>query len=76
MWMKNTPLPLDIIFVDEAGRIVYIANAKPLSEEMLGPLTPVETVIEIAGGRAAALGITVGDTVHYGIKGRPSAMAQ
>jgi uncharacterized membrane protein (UPF0127 family) len=74
-WMKNTVIPLDILFVDEAGRIVYIAKATPLSEEQVGPDSPIETVIEIAGGRAAKHGIAVGDKVTYAITGKPRAMA-
>ena len=74
-WMKNTLIPLDILFVDEAGRIVYIAKAQALSEEQVGPESPIETVIEIAGGRAAKSGIAVGDKVTYAITGKPRAMA-
>ncbi len=65
-WMKNTLIPLDMLFVDEAGRIVYITTAKPLSLSQVGPKSPVNTVIEIAGGRAAHEGISVGDKVQYG----------
>lgn len=74
-WMKNTLIPLDILFVDEAGSIVYIVTAEPLSEIPVGPDSPVATVIELAGGRAAKSGITVGDKVTYDIDSRPSAMA-
>jgi uncharacterized protein len=64
-WMKNTLIPLDMLFVDEACRIVYIHTAKPLSLTPVGPETPVTTVIEIAGGRAKREGIHVGDRVRY-----------
>lgn len=74
-WMKDTLLPLDILFVDEAGRIVYIATAHPLSLEYVGSNIPVETVIEIAGGRAAHEGIAVGDKVTYEINTSPRSMA-
>ena len=74
-WMKDTLIPLDILFVDEAGSIVYIVTGKPLSEEPVGPTGPVATVIELAGGRAARNGIAVGDKVTYDIDSRPSAMA-
>jgi uncharacterized protein len=74
-WMKNTLIPLDILFVDEAGSIVYIVIAKPLSEIPVGPDSPVATVIELAGGRTAKSGITVGDKVTYDIDSRPGAMA-
>jgi uncharacterized protein len=75
-WMKNTLIPLDILFVDEAGRIVYIAKAQALSEEQVGPDSPIETVIEIAGGRAAKNGIAVGDKVRYEIETYPHNIAR
>lgn len=64
-WMKNTPLPLDMLFVDASRRIVYIGHGIPLSEEPVGPAGKVLAVFEIAGGRAAKEGIRVGDTIEY-----------
>ena len=75
-WMKNTLIPLDILFVDEAGSIVYIVTGKPLSEEPVGPDGPVATVIELQGGRAARDGIAVGDRVKYDIDRNPKLIAQ
>ena len=64
MWMKNTPLPLDMLFVDGNGKIVSIVqNAKPESEDIIDPKKPVRAVIELLGGVAAAKGIHVGDRV-------------
>jgi uncharacterized membrane protein (UPF0127 family) len=64
MWMRNTYLPLDMLFVDGAGRIVHIAReTTPLSEKTITAGRPVRGVIEIAGGQAAKLGIAVGDLV-------------
>jgi uncharacterized membrane protein (UPF0127 family) len=66
-WMKNTLIPLDIIFIGADGHILNIATAKPLDE------TPVQSrgfsrgVLEIAGGRAAELGIQPGDQVKASI---------
>ena len=66
-WMKNTLIPLDIIFIRADGRIARIAaRTTPLS---LAPVTsgePVAAVFEIAGGRAAQLAIAVGDRVTWG----------
>jgi len=64
-WMKDTLIPLDMLFVDEAGRIVYITTAMPLSLIPVGPDVPVRSVIDIAGGRAAREAIKVGDIVSY-----------
>lgn len=75
-WMKDTWIALDMLFVDEAGTIVYITTAKPLSLKPVGPQTPVDTVIEIDGGRALREGIHVGDKVSYAIKKHPRSLAR
>jgi len=63
-WMKNTPLPLDMLFIDRSGEILAIhANAVPYSEDVIYAEMPVKSVLEINGGRAAALGIQPGDRV-------------
>jgi uncharacterized membrane protein (UPF0127 family) len=62
-WMKDTLIPLDIIFVRPDGTIARITNAKPLDETSLPSGEPVSMVLEIAGGRAAELGIREGDPV-------------
>ena len=68
MWMKNTLIPLDMLFMDETGEVIAIArNAVPGSLRSLGPGVPVRAVLEIAGGRAKELGITPGDTVEHPI---------
>ena len=65
MWMKNTKLPLDMIFIDSAGRITHIAaNTVPMSEAIIPSEGPVRAVLEIGGGESARLGIEVGDKVH------------
>jgi uncharacterized membrane protein (UPF0127 family) len=63
-WMKNTLIPLDMIFIDGRGRIVNIAqSAKPLSEDVLYSKGPVRAVLEVIGGTAHRLGIEPGDRV-------------
>jgi len=65
-WMKNTPLPLDIIFVDEGGQIINIAaNTVPYSLDPVSAIGLTGAVLEIPGGRAAELGIEPGDTVEW-----------
>ncbi len=65
-WMKNTPIPLDIIFVGLDGRITNIAAmTEPYSEEPVYSVGSVSAVLEIAGGRAEELGIEAGDQVSW-----------
>lgn len=65
-WMKNTLIPLDMIFVRADGTIARIAaNTVPLSLAGVGVEEPVAAVLEIAGGRSAALGIREGDRVRW-----------
>ena len=70
MWMKNTYIPLDIIFIDETGQILNIAKqATPLSLDEILSAGPVRGVLEIAGGRSDQLGIEAGDVVKHRIFG-------
>ena len=65
-WMRNTLIPLDLIFIREDGSIARIAaNAVPLSEDSIAVDEPVAAVLEIAGGRSAELGIGEGDRVAW-----------
>ena len=67
-WMKNTLIPLDIIFIAPDGRILNIApNAVPLSEMALPSAGAVRGVLELRGGRAGELGILPGDVVRHRI---------
>ena len=64
-WMRNTFIPLDMIYVRADGTIARIATATPHSLESVSSYEPVVAVLEIAGGRAAELGIREGDRVSY-----------
>ena len=65
-WMKNTLIPLDMIFIREDHRIARIAgNVTPRSLDTVPAGEPVIAVLEIAGGRSNELGIKVGDTVEW-----------
>jgi len=72
MWMKNTYIPLDMIFIQGDGRILRIAeNTTPLSERIIASGGPVRAVLEVIGGTAQKLGIAPGDRVaHPMFRGR------
>ena len=66
MWMKNTPLPLDMLFVDKAGLVVGVAeNTKPQTLDVISSPQPVQYVLEINAGQAAAHGIKAGDRLVH-----------
>jgi len=68
MWMKNTLIPLDMIFIGADGRIRQIAeNTKPLSTRLISSSGPARAVLEINAGAARKLGIAVGDRVLHTI---------
>jgi uncharacterized protein len=69
-WMKNTYIPLDMIFIRGDGRILRIAeNTVPLSETLVPSGGPVRAVLEVIGGTAKKLGIAPGDRVGHAIFG-------
>lgn len=66
MWMRNTYIPLDMLFIRADGVIHRIeAKAEPLSDRVIASDGPVFAVLEIAGGAAARLGIKPGDKVRH-----------
>jgi uncharacterized protein len=68
-WMKNTVIPLDIIFVRSNGTIESIAeNTVPYSTDPVVSGEPVAAVLELRGGLTAELGIAAGDTVVWQAK--------
>lgn len=63
-WMKNTFVPLDMVFFDKEGKVVKIVqNAEPLSEKSIPSEVPVAGVLELAGGAGVQYGIKIGDTI-------------
>ena len=73
MWMRNTLIPLDMLFVDAQGRIVNIyERAVPESDNVIAAAAPVRYVIELNGGTAARLGMAPGDKVESPIIGNAS----
>jgi len=70
MWMKNTLIPLDMLFIDAQGKVVYIRErTTPQSIDLISSPMPVKAVLELAGGECAALGIKVGDQVRQRLFG-------
>lgn len=72
MWMKNTYVSLDMIFIRADGRIAHIAeNTTPHSEAIVSSRVPVRGVLEVVAGTAKMLGIQPGDKVtHRWFSGR------
>lgn len=64
-WMRNTVIPLDMIFVGTDGRILNIITATPYDESPQRSAGTVKAVLELNGGRAKQLGIAPGDTVSW-----------
>lgn len=68
MWMRNTYVSLDMIFIRADGTIANIAaNTKPLSEDSIPSAGPVKSVLEVVAGSAARYGIQAGDKVAHRI---------
>lgn len=64
MWMKNTLIPLDMLFLDAGGRIVDLhERAVPYSTDVIASKAPARFVVELNGGTVARFGIKVGDRV-------------
>jgi len=67
-WMKDTYLPLDMIFVSQEGRVVSIKHdAKPMDESLIPSGAPTLGVLEVNAGVADAIGLKVGDVVKHPI---------
>ena len=71
-WMRNTRLPLDMLFIGDDGRVAGVkADAVPYSEEPIPSPGPVRAVLEVNAGTARRLGIRPGDQVGGSIFGPP-----
>ena len=65
-WMKNTMIPLDMLFADSNGKVLgIVANAKPFSETPVGGFAGTLYVLEVNGGYAAAHHIVTGDQMKF-----------
>ncbi|MDX5592837.1 DUF192 domain-containing protein [Pseudovibrio sp. SPO723] len=68
-WMKNTPLPLDIIFLTDDWRVHHVhENAEPFSESVISSRGPVRYVVEFEAGMATRTGLSRGDQFRLGVE--------
>lgn len=66
MWMKNTPLPLDIVFVDADSQVINVhRRTTPFSEEPIEPAAPRKFVVEVRAGFADKFGVTDSSWVRW-----------
>ncbi|MEX2525871.1 MAG: DUF192 domain-containing protein [Gammaproteobacteria bacterium] len=66
MWMKNTHIPLDMLFIDAEGQILHIEeNTEPMSLDTISSGGKARAVLELSAGQAAKQGIRPGDRVEY-----------
>lgn len=64
-WMKNTPMPLDLIFIGQDGRVRAVMRGEPFSTAVISPRTPVRFVLEVKAGIAEKAGIGEGDRLRH-----------
>jgi uncharacterized membrane protein (UPF0127 family) len=71
-WMKNTPMPLDIVFIGEDGKVLDILPGEPFSEALISPGTTVYVryVLELKRGIAAKNGIADGSAIRHPVIAR------
>ncbi|MHC5225246.1 DUF192 domain-containing protein [Ignatzschineria sp. LJL83] len=70
-WMKNTLIPLDIIYINEQGNVVHIATAQPCKIQncpSYPSVYPAKYVLELNAGRAEELGLSAGDNLNWAWK--------
>jgi uncharacterized protein len=64
-WMKNTPMPLDLVFIGEDGRIIAVLQGEPFSEASISPGEPSRFVLELKAGIAQEKGLAEGDRIRH-----------
>ena len=70
MWMKNTFIPLDMVFADRGGVVRRIVrNARPRSLDTISSRVPVRAVLELNGGEAGRIGLAAGDRLRHPVFG-------
>ena len=68
-WMKNTMIPLDMIWLDSEGKVLFVSASTPPCKAdpcpSYGPTTPAANVLELAGGMAKKEGVLVGSVLKF-----------
>ncbi|MBE7185366.1 MAG: DUF192 domain-containing protein [Methylobacterium mesophilicum] len=64
-WMRNTPMPLDLLFIGSDGRVKRILKGEPYSDATIAPGVPVRFVLELKQGSARKLGIKEGSRLEH-----------
>jgi len=64
-WMENTPMPLDLVFINEDGRVGKVMEGVPFSRATISPGAPMRFVLELKQGTASKLGIKPGDRLRH-----------
>jgi uncharacterized membrane protein (UPF0127 family) len=64
-WMKNTPMPLDLVFIGKRGDVKAVRHGKPFSTDVISPNEPVRFVLELKAGIAEKAGIADGTVVRH-----------
>jgi uncharacterized protein len=72
-WMKNTVMPLDLLFISQDGTVQAVLEGEPFSEAVISPGVPVRFVLELKAGTAAANHIEAGDKASHPAIGRAAA---
>lgn len=71
MWMKNTYIPLDMIFIGADGKVRGVRSAKPHSTDIITIDAPAKAVLEVVAGTAKRIGLAPGDRVNHRIFENP-----
>jgi uncharacterized membrane protein (UPF0127 family) len=64
-WMKNTPMPLDLVFIGKRGEVKAVRRGEPFSTDIISPKQPARFVLELKAGMAEKAGITDGVVMHH-----------
>ena len=74
-WMKNTPMPLDLVFIGSDGVVRAVLQGKPQSEAVISPDAPARFVLELKAGTAEKAGIVEGTDLHHPVIDTPAGTA-